>query len=222
MDRPELALKGFRRERGLLWPENDVRCAEVTFEEIASSWPKVLEYAHRRGIAVQAGGNCGQLVQMVAREFASVYTFEPDPMNFTALAVNTSGLMNVARFQCALGDARQRGDLRGMKNGDEKFPQNCGALYMEGKGSIPTITIDDLGLSSCDLIALDIEGAEASALRGAENTISLFRPIIVIEEKGLGEKFFREVKNAAENYLISRHHYERADKIKYDLVMVPR
>jgi hypothetical protein len=38
------------------------------------------------------------------------------------------------------------------------------------------------------LIWLDIEGAEADAIKGALATIEKFSPIIVLEEKGLGPK----------------------------------
>jgi hypothetical protein len=39
------------------------------------------------------------------------------------------------------------------------------------------------------LIYLDIEGSELPALKGGQATISAFKPVIVLEEKGLGRKF---------------------------------
>lgn len=219
MGEAELALNGFRRERGLLWPDYDRRCAEVTFAETDDGLPRVLQHVEHRRIVVQAGGNCGQMVRPLAAEFGAVYTFEPDPKNFVALTVNTAHLLNVFRFQAALGI--QRGP-RGMADGDGRFPGvNCGALYMSGLGIIPTVRIDDLGLLTCDLILLDIEGSERAAVAGAAATIARCRPVIVIEDKGLGTKFYGEGQDEAEAHLIERHGYRRAARIRNDTVMVP-
>lgn len=51
-------------------------------------------------------------------------------------------------------------------------------------GTCTTATIDEtvasLGLDKCDFIKMDIEGAEFSALKGAEKTIRRFRPKLAI------------------------------------------
>lgn len=216
MDRPALELRGFRRERGLLWPDYDRRCAEVTFAETSNSIPKILPYLTKFRSAVQAGGNCGQLVRLIAKAFRSIYTFEPDHLNFVALTVNTAEFKNVFRFQSFLGCERK---LSGIEQGDKKFPQNCGALFSSGSGSIPTMKIDDLGLSDCDLILIDIEGAEASAIKGAMETISRSRPVIVIEDKNLGVEFFGEMPHAAEKLLLDVG-YRKADRVGLDTIMV--
>lgn len=219
MGQAELVLTGYRRERGLLWPDYDQRCAQVTFAETESALPQVLQHVRQRRAVVQAGGNCGQMVLLLAAEFGAVYTFEPDPRNFVALTINTSHLSNVCRFQAALGAQRHS---RGMADGDAKFPGvNCGALYMSGLGIIPTIRIDDLGLRCCDLLLLDVEGGEAVAIDGAAETVARCRPVIVIEDKGLGVQFYGEQPHAAETHLIEAHGYRRAARIKNDFVMVP-
>lgn len=218
MDQTPVELKGFRRERGLLWPAYDERCAAVTFAETEGALPQILALVPGRRVVVQAGGNCGPLVRQLAPVFDAVYTFEPDPLNFVALTVNTAAHRNVHRYQAVLGSARGR---IGLAQGDAKFPANCGALYANGAGSIPTLNIDDLGLEVCDLILLDIEGAEAQALAGGEDTIAAHRPVVVIEAKGLGARFFDEEPDAGERWLLERG-YRRASKIKADLIMVPR
>lgn len=217
MDTAKLAIAGFRRERGLLWPDYDKRCAEVTFAETERALPLVLEHVQDRRVVVQAGGNCGPLVIELARQFLDVYTFEPDPQNFVALTVNTAAYRNVHRYQAALGFTR---GTRSLAQGDDAHPDNCGALYVAGDGPIPTLAVDDLGLASCDLLMLDIEGSEAKAIRGASSTISACRPVIVIENKGLGERFFQEAGQEAK-WRIEGLGYRVARRIKNDLVMVP-
>lgn len=220
-----MELKGYRREQGLLWPDYDQRCAQVTFDETAANIALIKERLQTRRVAVQAGGNCGQLVREMAGLFEAIYTFEPDPVNFVALTVNTAHCANVFRYQSALGDseARQEGVLRGMASGDDKFPDtNCGALYMKGSGHIPTMTIDDLALSRVDLIMLDIEGGELAALRGAVGTIFANKPVVIFEDKGLGQKFYGEERRGVEEYMRRFFRYDVAARGKIDTVMVPR
>jgi FkbM family methyltransferase len=211
-------LDGYRREHGLLWPNYDRQCAAVTFTEVRDLLPVIEAHAQRRRVAVQAGGNCGQLVIGLSALFEVVYTFEPDPRNFVALTINTAHLPNTFRYQAALGSERGQ---RGMADGDGAFAGiNCGALYMQGPGRIPTLAIDDLALAACDLVALDIEGGELSALKSAERTIEAFRPVIVIEDKGLGSSFYGEPAHAAAGWLAERG-YRLAANVGRDLVMIP-
>ena len=41
--------------------------------------------------------------------------------------------------------------------------------------------MDDIGLSRCDFIKMDVEGMEPEALQGAMNTIVKCRPVIYLE-----------------------------------------
>lgn len=219
MDFEALGLKGYRLEGGLLWPDYDRQCANVTFRETAETISRLQDMPRRR-VCVQAGGNCGQLVRELAGLFEAVYTFEPDGRNFAALAVNTASCTNVFRFQAALGEDEARGVLRGMGNGDDKHPDdNCGALFMSGVGRIPTLTVDDLGLTDVDLLMLDIEGGELAALRGARRTIFASNPLIVFESKGLGAKFYGEPASGPEEYLSRMHHYRVRERLRIDTVM---
>lgn len=52
---------------------------------------------------------------------------------------------------------------------------------LAGAVRVPIITVDSLGLTRCDLIKIDIEGAEPHALIGAKATIGRCRPNIVSE-----------------------------------------
>lgn len=201
-----VAFFGFRDEKGFLWPDHDTRCAEVTFQECDRLKILINKHMHGRyGVAVQAGGNCGQLVRTLADWFHTVYTFEPHPQNFVALTANTADFENVHRYQAALGGTEALLEApRGMRSGDARYPDtNCGAYYMTGKGSIPTIALDTFHLRACDLLCLDVEGGELRALTGAVQTITLHSPVVIIEEKGLGKKFYGHEHTAGE-FLQSR------------------
>lgn len=68
---------------------------------------------------------------------------------------------------------------------------NCGAHRIGTKdtGTIPIIPLDNIKLNHCDAIWLDVEGFELFALKGAERTIRKFWPVIICEEKSLGEVY---------------------------------
>jgi FkbM family methyltransferase len=202
---------GYRDQNGLLWPASDVSCAPVIHCSVDN-----LEavYPHCKGfdVAVQAGGNCGVWPAAMGRRFGTVYTFEPDPMNFRCLCANAPA-ENIYKFNASLGDVHQ---LVGL----DRRPENIGAHRVDGEGMIPTFRIDDLNLSICDLIYLDIEGYEHRALNGGRQTISRLKPVIVIEDKGCSERYGIK-KGETVAWLTERYGYRVADRLMRDVVLVP-
>jgi FkbM family methyltransferase len=205
-------LKGYRHERGLVWPEQDRECARVLWDQKADI-AIALKHTPGRRVVVQAGGNCGLWALELIQHFETVYTFEPDPTNFGALAVNTINHPGIFAFRAALGCERGVVEM-------EREALNCGAHFVRGPGRIPTLRIDDLGLPACDLIYLDIEGAEVDALRGAMATLTNHRPVVVVEEKGLCKRFGYPDR-AVEQLLTATYGYRVAAKVHKDVVFIP-
>ena len=61
---------------------------------------------------------------------------------------------------------------------------NFGGLSIEGHSEgepVAICRVDDIGLSRCDFIKLDVEGMEPEALQGAMNTIVKCRPVLYME-----------------------------------------
>lgn len=145
---------------------------------IESTW---LQHVKGRSVCVQAGGNCGVYPSKLSEHFGAVYTAEPDVDNFSCMALNASK-DGIYAFRAAFG--AKAGTI-----GLHKVEGNAGAHWIAGKGTIPVVTIDSLGLPACDLIALDVEGAELIALMGAEATIKAHRPTIITEDKGHISRF---------------------------------
>lgn len=162
-------------------PASDEECFAAIFPQSKDIDTKWMPHISDRSICVQAGGNVGIFPHRLAKFFDRVYTFEPDAANFLCMAMNCVE-ENVFKFQAALGEAP---GFMGM----HLFPKNVGAHYMEGDGPIPVMTVDGLGLPSCGLIAADVEGAELPLLKGAEQTILKYRPVLIIEEKNHGVRF---------------------------------
>lgn len=194
---------------GFLWPASDQWCSKVIFDEVGDI-DAALAFTDRRAVAVQAGGNVGVWAAHLARHFETVHTFEPDPVNFACLTKNVP--INVRYQQAGLGD--RAGHVR-----LEADPRNVGAHWVNGKGPLPMITIDSLNLPACDFICLDVEGFEPLALRGAEATIRRCRPVIMIEEKGLSERYYKIKRGTAERWLAETFGYRVAKKVRKDLIL---
>jgi len=134
-----------------------------------------------RGVAIQAGGNCGVYAAQYAEKFTSVYTFEPEHINFHCLTHNLQRHKNLYKFQSFLGIGTEK--TSGIINpADQQSEANSGMFQRTNStGDIAVLSIDNLGLTGCDLIHLDIEGGEHDALLGAEDTIRQFKPLICLE-----------------------------------------
>ena len=198
---------------GLVWPAHDTMCAEAVFDEV-----KVLEevYPHVTNwdACVQAGGNCGVFAMQLAAKFQTVYTFEPDPTNFTCLAHNTSDYENVVRIQAALGAGTEPPIQLA------RIAGNCGAHQVRPGGNIPVLTIDSLKLPSCGALLLDVEGYEFHALKGAVETIRRCRPVIQLELKGIGNQYGMP-ESETDVWLCSGLGYKREAKLANDRFYVP-
>jgi FkbM family methyltransferase len=166
---------------GLWWPDFDVRCRAVVLDECAAAMPLVLPLVAEKRVCVQAGGNVGVYPLALAKVFERVITFEPDRDNLKCLLKNVPNY-NVTTYHAALGS---RVEMCGMLHIDS---DNCGSHKTLPGTDVHVHTVDGLDLDQCDLIWLDIEGAEADAIEGALATIEKFSPIIALEEKGLGPK----------------------------------
>ena len=170
----------FKQVAGLWWPEYDRQCHPVVPRQVADL-ERALAYVNRWTVAVQAGGNAGVWPNAMAERFETVYTFEPDPLNFACLNRNVER-ENVIRMNCALGDTRDM--VETFLPAREAW--NAGAVQVRLGGRVPILPLDVFALPDCALLQLDIEGHEYPALRGAARILDKFRPVVMTEEKGLG------------------------------------
>ena len=121
-----------------------------------------------------------------------ISSVEVHPEIFTILEKNvvTSHAKNVTLIHVGLAD--EEGSLNVPAFGESPV-LNYGGFSIQGNeqtlngSSVPLRTIDSLNLASCDMILLDIEGAELAALKGAENTLKVYQPIIYLETNSIDE-----------------------------------
>lgn len=167
---------------GLYWPDYDEH-PERTYAAVKKRErhaDAVLPYARGRDCVVQAGGHVGVWPLQLRGQFSCVYTFEPDEACFEALQANCSRDAFIYARCCALQHTHGAGYM---------IPGKCSSWRYTWEGeddgvgpAVAAVTIDQLQLSACDAIILDVEGCELDALHGARETIARFHPVIQLEE----------------------------------------
>jgi FkbM family methyltransferase len=173
----------------LWWVTQDVKAFNGPLLDWKNDRDHFLKYVKNKNTVVQAGGNCGLYARFYGNYFETVYTFEPNPSNFSCLKLNCSDekykVHNVALGE-TLGKAKLKFPKRKFKNG------GIWQVVLDVDGDVEVISIDSLNLNSCDLIHLDVETFEPFVLRGAIETIKKFHPVIILEE-GHGHEIVLEL-----------------------------
>ena len=190
-----------------LWPIIDENSWEGQNKSI-DLHKTVLKHVKKNNVMVQAGGNCGFILNTFVKHFDTIYTFEPDPVNFYCLSHNVTN-SNVFKMQACLGNTKET--VKTQQLITEGRPHDIGGVHINGKGFTPTLIIDNFNLPACDLIQLDIEGYELKALKGAVETIKKFKPVLCIEfcEKWLNR--YQTSNSEIEKFLIDLN-YEQTDE----------
>jgi len=140
---------------------------------------------------VDAGANFGWYTTLFSRltgPGGQVHAFEPMPPAADVLETNCelNRCENVTINRCALGERAEAGVLfhtRGKACGDvslfpsseaSKLPYHCEIITLDAYANRQ-------GLSRCDLIKCDVEGAELAVLRGATAILREHRPSVLLE-----------------------------------------
>lgn len=150
---------------------------------------KVHRPATPSGIAIDGGAHVGSWTVEMCKYFSLVYAFEPCVESFQILLqnmVNEDLLDKTELFNNALADKNCFVKMIAPRGRDTLTARQ---MKVTSKGDVEAITIDSLGLSGCDLIKLDLEGAEALALEGARKTIDKFHPFLIVEFNNLVRQF---------------------------------
>lgn len=123
--------------------------------------------------------------KLVGKE-GRVFAFEPSPIFYEALKVNltVNGFLDVIAVPMAVADFYGYADfhLDILGGGSSLFRQLKGSVLVRVQVTTLDQFFGELGWPKVDLIKMDIEGAEASALRGAKELIRRNAPLHLILE----------------------------------------
>lgn len=201
----------YEQRDGFWVPKRDKYCWRATSVEV-NDIDVFMEYVENTRTCIQAGGNFGLFASRYAGIFDNVHTFEPDELNFGSLELNTQHIPNVHRYWNALGAEKGTASL------DEIQVDNLGAHQIKEGDDFAVDTIDSYGFTDVDLIQLDVEGYEQAALFGGEQTILRDKPTIVLELKGIGEKYGYSDEFTIE--WLAERGYKHVKSIHRDLIFI--
>ena len=198
-----------KEHRGLWWPDFEHNPEElfkymlrrVTDVDVA------MQFVKTKGVAVQAGGFVGLWPRRLAKTFEYVYTFEPVRELFECLAKNTAHEPGVIAERALLGANWSEAGYFVKKSGGRTTAINGGSDHA------PVLTIDGLDLVRCDAVFLDVERYELEVLKGAEETIRKFKPVVTLEVKD-------DTQHEYSKFLKDRG-YVIAAKVHADTIYVP-
>lgn len=147
--------------------------------ESVAKWVQVC--SRPGAVAIDVGAYTGLYSLLAAKAGATVYAFEPGLKQFGRFMENwaESGLYGVIFENAAIGAVAGFADYQ--------FPRRAPALTSAGRavrsegGSLRLVTLDSLLLTRCDIIKIDVEGAEVEVLQGAANLIEGQHPVIIAE-----------------------------------------
>lgn len=145
------------------------------------------------GVVLDIGANVGHHALFYSTKAGEVHAFEPNPAFHDEFDthMNDNHVTNVHLHKFGIGNRTQEaayyaptGDNHGIGSfieGHESSNESIGALsVVKGDEAVAA-----LGLSRLDFIKIDVEGYEESVLRGLQETLQKFKPIIVMEyERG--------------------------------------
>jgi FkbM family methyltransferase len=179
--------------------------------ELPQNLVEIASFAHlipEGGVVIDAGACLGDHTvtysQMVG-ERGKVWAFEPHPLTYEALKLNTLRLRNVYTMPAALSDTAVGEHLQ--------RDQNIGASYLADEGErVSSWTLDGLMLDRCDFIHLDAEGWEPRILRGGREMLRRCRPAMVIE---VCDKHLRRAGSSEAELMALLH------ELDYEVLSVP-
>lgn len=119
----------------------------------------------------------------------TLYSFEPEPRNISRFSTNLAlnNVHNVTIVDKAVSD--HDGQIRLFMSSDNNAGTHStiasGPFVSSEYIEIPCIRLDTFvranAVSRVDLIKIDVEGGELEVLKGAEETLRRFRPVLIVE-----------------------------------------
>lgn len=168
-------------------PDTDVHFEKMISKRVSKGGPaeyqddtrdEVYKFVKDFDTVVDVGANVGFWSKPLTKKFKRVIAFEPMQQVYECLELNTQGL-NVDIHKFALGE--QNSTVNIIYN-----EENTGASTVDtssyDNGNIKIKTLDSLNLPKFGLLKVDCERFDLHVLKGAEQTILKYKPIIVVEQ----------------------------------------
>lgn len=181
----------YHGQKLLLFPDSEQSSAVVYFDGWPDFWEMkfLARYLRAGDCVLDIGANVGVYTIFMAGLVAvsgQVFAFEPDPdsRQRLELQVKLNGLTSVAIEPYAVSD--QTGEIgfsRGGSSATRHIVRAVGSALPEQRSEVRSIALDDWEpWPKCDLIKIDIEGAEPLAFLGASHRLRESPPPVILME----------------------------------------
>ena len=146
---------------------HDTLSVKVLLENIGSEF-----------VVLDVGAFIGYYSVILANSVKEVHCFEPYPESYELLSMNLAPYSNVVLNNVGVGkDSGTRNCFF-----DPKFTADNRLLPVSGRSSIKVNTIDlDSYPTRVDFIKIDAQGSEGEILLGAKNTLTKYKPRMIVE-----------------------------------------
>ena len=140
-------------------------------------WDDVAALVTDIEVIFDVGANVGQTIEDAVWAYpkAQIYSFEPAPSSYHALAAATVHLENVQTFSAAIGAAAGSAEITDTPLSVQNTIRD-GARPGAPRVSVPVITIDNFltehDIKKIDLLKIDTEGYELEVLAGAQDALA--------------------------------------------------
>lgn len=138
----------------------------------------------KQSTAINVGAHDGLWCEKFSKLFARTIAIEANPRTterLRARRLENVEVVDGAGWICS----GQQMEFHVRHNADMSSALACRDILRDDGVSetitVSTIAIDDLKLTSCDLIWVDVEGAELQVIQGATRTIEAFKPQLMVE-----------------------------------------
>tara|TARA_Y100000310_G_C20325741_1_gene642899 strand:- start:7 stop:690 length:684 start_codon:yes stop_codon:yes gene_type:complete len=137
-----------------------------------------------RRIFLDVGANFGLVTVPAMKYFKRVIAIEPHPLTAYCLRKNirkTKGSASV--IEAAAGEEEGTSQLYDPPNQHTSGYSSLTHSVDWTAQSVKMKSIDSLELPHCDYMKVDVQGAELDVIRGAEQTIKSYKPVVYVETK---------------------------------------
>lgn len=168
-----------KRVNGTVWlpdDEQDRVMLGAGAQYQANKLLAALPYCRKARTAIDIGAHCGLWTVQLGQYFERVECFEPLPRHIECWRQNAGWKQTCHLHEIALGDERR-------KCGMHIVDGLSGRSHVNGEGDFPMERLDDFGFENVDLVKVDVEGFELMVLKGAEQTLLKWKPVMVVEQK---------------------------------------
>jgi len=173
---------------------------------------RIIDRAPLNRVAVDIGANIGTHTVPYSGVFKETHAFEPHPVAFEYLQKNAP---NAHLYNVGLSSFAGEAFINIAKEGESQ--SNLGSTKVRVKGNTPITlaTLDSFQIGDVGLIKIDVEGHEGRVVQGAIDTITEYRPIIVVEQI-VPDKHFDVF-----GFLLCDLRYSKVERVSRNYIVYP-